>query len=57
MYSGELGEYLGNIVLRFLQGLITVGYKTIKSQNAVFVRGGGEGGSGNAGEWVLSLSL
>ena len=57
MYSGELGEYLGNIILRFLQGLITVGYKTLKSQNAVFVRGGGEGGSGNAGEWVLSLSL
>ena len=41
----------------FLQGLITAGYKTIKSQNNDFVRGGGEGGSGNGGEWMLRLSL
>ena len=56
MYSGKLGEHSGNIFLWFLQGVI---YKTIKSQNTVFVRvrGGGEGGSGNSGWWVLRLSL
>ena len=57
MYSSELGKCLGNIFLWFLQLLITAGYKTIKSQNTVFVRVGGEGGSGNGGGWVFRLSL
>ena len=47
----------GERFLLFLQGLITAGYKTIKSQNTVFVRVGGEGGSDNSGGWVLRLSL
>ena len=57
MYSSELWKRLENIFLWFLQLLITAGYKTIKSQNTVFVRGGGEGGSGNGGGWVFRLSL
>ena len=45
----NLGNVRGTFFLWFLQGLITAGYKTIKLQNAVFMRDGGEGGSGNGG--------
>ena len=55
MYSGELGECLGNIFLWFLWGKITAGYKNIKSINTVFVRDGGECGSGNGSDWVLKV--
>ena len=54
MNLGNVGE---TFFLWFLQGLITAGYKTIKSQNTVFVIGGGEGDSGNGGGWVFRLSL
>ena len=32
LYSGEPGEYQWNFFSWYFQGLITVGYKTIKSQ-------------------------
>ena len=39
LHSGGLGECSGNIFSRYLQGLITPGYKSIKSQNFLFLWG------------------
>ena len=47
MYSGEHGERSGGHFLWYLEGLTSTGvYKTIKSQNYCFLRGGGGGGGG-----------
>ena len=53
LYSGELGESSGNIFFVVLQGMITEGYKTMNSENTVFLKGGGEDVTNNGCGWLV----